>query len=118
MLYRSALTPQGAELASIRYRSNAAPDARKKVSFVREDAKRPYYYVDLSVVPSPKEEGQQVRVPVEKSIKLGDAGTVACFAIKRLGVDVRITLRSDDPAFLNVVGAAVEAELNRALGAK
>ena len=114
-LDHSALTPRGAKLASIRYSRNAALDARRKVRFVRQDAKRPYYYVDFSVFPSPKGEGQQARRPVGKSIKLNERGTVACFAVKQLGVDIRISLLSDDEPFRRTLAAAIEREVNRVL---
>ena len=93
--------------------SNLVPPT-KIAGAARKDPESPYYRVGLSVRPA-GETGQLDLTVTDRSIRWDGKAAVRGYAVQRLGVEIGITVMSDDAEFVKAINAILDQEVSRAL---
>jgi hypothetical protein len=88
--------------------TQAAPAARLQPGL-------PYYRVMLSVRPAAGQ-GQLVMGRADKSIQWDGTSVTRGYTVERLGVDIVITVLTDDAAFARAVNAILDRHVTSVLG--
>jgi hypothetical protein len=110
------LKPDNGELAAMKYESNLVPPTKTSPA-ARRDPQTPYYRVRLSVRPT-RGPTQLERDATDKSIRWDGTSATRGYTVARLGVDIVITVLTDDEAFARVLNANFDREVTAALGAR
>jgi hypothetical protein len=107
------LRPAEGELATIGYECNLVPPT-KATPAARRDPETPYYRILLSVRPTAGE-GQLKMQPADKSIRWDAATATRGYAVKRLGVDIVITVLTDDEPLARALNAIFDRQVTAVL---
>ena len=110
------LKPDDGELAAMKYESNLVPPT-KATPAARRDPQTPYYRVMLSVRPT-RGPTQLEMNAADKSIRWDGATATRGYAVKRLGVDIVITVLTDDAPFARILNAILDREVTAALSGR
>jgi hypothetical protein len=101
------------ELAALDYEGNFVPPTQASPA-ARQDPGLPYYRVMLSVRPGGGE-GQLVMGRAGKSVQWDGTSTTRGYAVERLGVNIVITVLTDDDAFARALAAILDRHVTSAL---
>ncbi len=107
------LKPQGDEHAAIRFERNVArptPGAPPR----RKDLARHYYEVVLRVRPADPA-GRPGASAVNRAIRWNGRDATRTYFVKRLGVEISITVRSDDAVFGKAIHEIFDRHISQSL---
>jgi len=107
------LKPAEGELATMEYESNLVPPTKASPA-ARRDPQTPYYRISLSVRPT-SGEGQLKMHATDKSIRWDGASATRGYAVARLGVDIVITVLTDDEPFARTLSAIIDRHVTTVL---
>jgi hypothetical protein len=113
LLGHAHLRREATELARIEYTQNLVPPTKTQPA-AREDPQHPYYRFHLSVRPTTAEHQLDMDT-ADRAIKWDGASVTRGYTVKRLGVDIVVTVLSDDAAFVAALNDVVDREITRVL---
>jgi hypothetical protein len=110
------LNPAEGELAAMEYESNLVPPTKTSPA-ARQDPQTPYYRIRLSVRPT-RGPTQLEMNAADKSIRWDGTSATRGYTVARLGVDIVITVLTDDEALARVLNAIFDREVTAALSSR
>jgi len=90
-------------------------DRERKITAAREDPSRPYYSVSLSIRPRATDI-QLDMAEADKSIQWNGKDDLRGYLVRRLGVELVISVLTDDAAFRQAINDILDRQVSRALG--
>ena len=108
------IKPADGDLAAVEYEANLVPPTQASPA-ARLQPGLPYYRVALSVRPAAGQ-GQLVMGRADKSIQWDGTSATRGYTVERLGVDIVITVLTDDAAFARAVNAIMDRHVTSVLG--
>ncbi|MBE3097128.1 MAG: hypothetical protein IMZ44_08350 [Planctomycetes bacterium] len=108
------IKPAEGDLAAVAYEGNLVPPTPTSPA-ARLQPGLPYYRVALAVRPAAAR-GQPVMSRADRSIQWDGASAARGYTVERLGVDIVITVLTDDAAFARAVNAIVDRQVTSVLG--
>ncbi|MCX5684485.1 MAG: hypothetical protein NT049_12475 [Planctomycetota bacterium] len=110
------LRPAEGELASMEYECNLVPPT-KAMPVARRDPETPYYRILLSVRPAAGESQLEMQ-NAEKSIRWDGATPTRGYAVRRIEVDIVITVLTDDQPLARALNAIFDRQVTAVLAQK
>ena len=106
-------TAEGAPLR-VSFESNLIPPTKAQPAG-RVDSEYPYYRVGLSIRPIGPE-GQLDMTVADRAIQWDGASSTRGYIVNRLGVEIVLTVLSDDAKFVKALNAILDREITHILG--